>query len=213
MPAPVRAEIAERGGHRRIETRHRGPGGRLRPGRVELGPDQQHGHAAPGQRRSRLVMSAAKALREIHQQQGHVAVFRRLAHRRVHRLVERPGAHVDARRIREEDLHPGPRADAEQAAARRLWPWRYDGQLLADEPVEERGLARVGRTQERRHAGAMGRVRQGRSAARPSASCAAACSASRFVRPMPRARPSSPTQTSTSNRALSSPRPLSRSMR
>ena len=112
--------------------------------------------AAPGRscsartRRGRRTRAAARArsvgpdaLGGVHDQADDIHVLHRALRRLQHELTELAAARVQPRRVHEDDLGVGQVPDPGDAVARGLRPRRDDRQLLADQPVEQRGLARV----------------------------------------------------------------------
>src|SRR6185437_8905179 len=129
---------------------------------VDLVDPQDHGPSGLGQAAQDLRLGLARAIGpSVDDQQRGVDVGddpQRLAD---HEAVELFLGAVNARRVDEDDLPAGAVVDAGDAVPRRLRLGRDDGQLLADDPVEQRRLADVGSAQDRngaRHA-ARARVR------------------------------------------------------
>jgi hypothetical protein len=83
----------------------------------------------------------------------HVHLAKRHRGRIHHALVHAVRRLVDARGVDEHDLAGGARADAENPVPRGLGLVGDDRDLLADEPVEERGFASVGPPHERDQSG------------------------------------------------------------
>ena len=89
------------------------------------------------------------AARGVDQQHGLVGVRGARPGRRHHRPVEPAPRREDAGRVDKDDLRRAFDRDAEQPAARRLRLGRDDRELVADEPVEQRRLAGIGRADQR----------------------------------------------------------------
>jgi hypothetical protein len=59
-------------------------------------------------------------------------------------LVEQSVGLVNPRRVEEQELRPGQILDSQDAVPGRLRPRRDDAQIVAHQPVDERGLPDVG---------------------------------------------------------------------
>ena len=79
----------------------------------------------------------------IDQVQDHVGVAKRVNRGGAHDLLERDGGLEEAGRVDEHDLGVVEGEDAGDAIARGLGALARNGELLADEPVEERRLTHV----------------------------------------------------------------------
>ena len=75
-----------------------------------------------------------------------------------HAAVKQVAGLMNARRVHQNDLAFGARDDALNLIARRLRLVRHGRDLLADEPIQERGLARVRSPDQRDIAAAIRRV-------------------------------------------------------
>ena len=80
----------------------------------------------------------------IHQPEHDVGVGKGLLRHVDHVLAQFVQRAVDAGRVEEEDLRVGLGDDAEDLVARGLRLGRDDGEFLPQQPVEQRGFARVG---------------------------------------------------------------------
>ncbi len=175
------------------------PGAVLDP--VDLVEHQHHRQSGGGAGRKRRVVLGRPA-RGLDHQRDHVGVAERATRGAVEVPVDRaPGGLVQARRVDEHQLPAGDGMHAEDAMARGLRLRRDDADLVADQRVDQRGLAHVGAPDDRHQTAAeRRRARPGGvhaapvlswSAMRASASCAACVSAARRLAPSPSAITSS----------------------
>ena len=116
---------------------------------VDLVERQDRAPAAFGEAIENAPRVAIDAVRRIDQQHRLVGVLGPGPGRRDHRPVEPPSRREDAGRVDIDDLRGVFDGDAEQAGPRRLRLWRDDRQLAADEPVEQRRFAGIGRADQR----------------------------------------------------------------
>ena len=119
------------------------------PDQIDLVQDRDDRDLQRAQQAEEVLLAAARLLRHVehHADDVHVA-------HRVERGVHHPHVHpvrrlVNARRVDEHDLPVRIVADTEDAVARGLRLVGDDGELRADEAVEQRGLAGVRQADER----------------------------------------------------------------
>ena len=206
-PSPVSAEIMKM--RSKVDRLAGGVGERqqaLALHRVDL-VEEQHLRmvdvAEPGKQRLRLLVDA---LAGVDQQRHDIGVARPAPGGIDHGPVEPALRLEDAGRVDKDDLRAAGRGpdhgNAAHHRARRLHLVADDGNLGADQPVDQGRLAGVGRADERHEAAA--RRRRARPAAhrvaghtpsRNRTAVAAACSASRRLRPSPRPGSSAPMRT------------------
>jgi hypothetical protein len=125
----------------------------------------------------------AEGTEQVEQDQRDVAVVARLLRLPVQDRVQRAGVVVQSGRVEEQQLRARPVLDPEDPAARGLRLGAHDRELLAEDRVQERRLARVRPPEDRDRARAVHAHLS--SARRASAAAAAARSASRLLRPVP----------------------------
>ncbi len=115
-----------------------------------------------------------------------VRIGQRGGRRAVHGAVERATlAQVQAGRVDEGELHARAVQHAQHAMPRGLRARRHDGQLFADERVQQRGFADVGTADDRREPGAKCGALETCTPIAFNAACAATCSARRRLGPSP----------------------------
>ena len=147
----------------------------------------------------------------VDEQRDHVGVGRAGERARDHGAIEPPLGLEDARRVDKDDLRRALDGDAANQRPRRLRLARHDRDLGADELIEQRRLAGVGRADQRGEAAARVFSRQFVVAAHVSPfpvaassrarnAAAAACSATRFEAPDPGAAANPCTSTTTSKK-------------
>lgn len=87
------------------------------------------------------LVARTDRLRRVHEEGDHVHVLERLERRRVQLLAEGVMRLVQARRVHEDELEALAREHRAKAMARSLRRVRRDGDLLAHNGVDQRGLA------------------------------------------------------------------------
>ena len=93
--------------------------------------------------RGDLAQRGRRTLRRVHQIEHHVGVAERLERGAAHRLVQRVSRLEQAGRVEHHHLRVVAGVDADHPIARGLRLRARDGELLADDAVEERRLAGV----------------------------------------------------------------------
>ena len=140
------------------------------------------------------VVVLVDALCGVDQQRDEVGILRAAPGGADHGAVEPPARREDAGRIDEDELRRARDRDAAHQRARRLHLGRDDRDLGADQRIEQRRFAGIGRADQRDEAAARARGapvidsaqplrRPALTPSRDSMAAAAACSAARFERP------------------------------
>src|SRR5437870_7884047 len=127
----------------------------LRRDGVRLAEQTEHGGRVHSQRLDEPRIGI-RPLGGVDDRTHEVDVLQRALGRSRHELAELAGDRPQAGRIHEDDLRRRQIADPRDPVTRRLRPRRHDGELLADEPVQQRRLARVRPSDQRHEAGTRG---------------------------------------------------------
>ena len=151
------------------------------------------GRLPRARQRQRVLIAETQRLDD---EQDQVRVQRSGRGRAVHRPVQRASLlAMQPGRVDEGNLRLGQVHQAQHAVPRGLRSWRDDGKLLAGERIEQRRLADIRATDQRRESAAMRRcshriagLHLRRSASSCNASAAASCSARRRLRAVPMRR-------------------------
>ena len=161
---------------------------------IDLVEDQQLRLPHLVELRQQRLGFVVEALLGVDQHRDDVGVVRAAPGRRDHGAVEPPPRRENARRVDEDELRAALHRDAAHQRARRLHLGRDDRDLAADQRIDQRRFAGIGRADQRDEAAARGFAASAqpskRSVCTPSRlsiAAAAACSATRLERPSPSA--------------------------